>query len=67
MPCFHDARIVQVVPKLAVVRDVVFNGLQSFGAIVNHLAGHVAESCENLIDIEVFFIGPARKRQPLAV
>ena len=67
MPCFHDTRIFQVVPQLAVIRNVVFDGLQGFGAIVNHFARHVAECRKNFVDIEVFFIGPARERQTLLV
>ena len=67
VPCFHDARVFQAVPQLAVVCDVVFDWLQGFGSIVNHFARHVAESRENFINIKVLFVGPARKRQPLSV
>ena len=66
VPGLDDLRIVQVVPQLQVVADVVLHRLQRLCAVVDHLAGHVAEGRQNLVDIEVLLVGPARKGESAA-
>src|SRR5664279_198488 len=67
MPRFHNARIVDVVPKLHIVSNVVFYRLERFGPVVDHLSGHIAKRCENFVYIKVAFVGPAREGQVLLV
>ena len=51
--------------SLQIIGDVVLDRLESLRSVVDHLPRHVAERGQHSIDVEVFFIGPARKRQLL--
>src|SRR6185437_12227087 len=67
VPCFDHSRIIQAVPKLAVICYVVFYRFKRLGAIVDHLARHITESCENFIEVEVFLVGPSSKCEAFAI
>ena len=67
MPGLYDPRIVEVIPQLAVVGDVVLDRLESLCAVIDHLTGHVAEGFEDPVNVEILFIGPAGKGDAVAV
>ncbi len=67
LPGFHHLRIVEIVPKLQIVSNVVLNRLESLGAVIDHLARHIAERRQNFIHVEVSFINPARESHSLFV
>ena len=43
LPAFDDVRIVQTVPKLQIVEDIIVHRLQGPRAVVDHLCQHVAD------------------------
>ena len=44
--------------SLTIIADVVLDRLQRFSAVIDHLAGHVAEGGQDLLDVEVTLVCP---------
>ena len=61
VPCFHDARVIQVVPQSQVGTNIVLDGLECLGSVVDQFAWHVAEGGDNLIGIEALIVNPAHE------
>ena len=61
MPPFHDARVIQVVPQSQVGTNIVLDGLECLGSVVDQFAWHVAKGGDNFIGIEALIVNPAHE------
>lgn len=67
MPRPDDFGVVEVVPQVDVVADVVLDWLERLCAIVDHRAGHVAHAVDDLVGVERLHARPAAEPAGLFV